>query len=318
MNKSRLLTLINIFTLYTDEYNHISMQEIISYLENEDIYVSRKAIYNDIKILRENGYEIQIIKGKQMKYYLLNHPLELVDAKLLYDSINSIEFISSNKRKEIIDKLFENISIYQKESILKTSKTNSKSYYNNEFLYILNDIQNAISSNKSVTFKYFDITLNKKKVYRKQQKKYTLVPYALVLINQRYYCIFYSDKYDSFSNYRIDKIDNLIINEQTYEKKPFNLDEYLSKSFNMFAGKKENITIEFHNELLNIVLDEFGLDILITNQNENTFTINITTTISNNFLSWLAQFGEKAKIINPSEIIERYKKHLNQILQLYD
>ena len=83
MNKNRLLKLLNIFIKYTDEEHFLSMQDIITLLEQEDIFVSRKAIYDDIKVLRENGYDIEIIKGKQMKYHLLNHTFDLIEAKLI-------------------------------------------------------------------------------------------------------------------------------------------------------------------------------------------------------------------------------------------
>ena len=85
----------------------------------------------------------------------------------------------------------------------------------------------------------------------------------------------------------------------------------------MFAGKPENITIQFQNELLNVVLDEFGLDLLIIDKSDTHFTINITTTITDNFLSWISQFKNKAKIIAPISIIERYKQHLKDILNTY-
>ncbi len=318
MNKSRLLKLLNIFIKYTDEDNYLSMQDIITLLEQEDIFVSRKAIYDDIKTLRENGYDIEIIKGKQMKYHLLNHSLDLIESKLIYDSINSINFLSPITTQKITDKVLNNISIYQKDSIIKSSKQTTNKYNNDKILYILNDLQNAINSNYLVKFNYFDITIDKQKQYRNNKKQYELIPYALVLMQQRYYCIFYSPQHKSFSNYRVDKIDNLTIINNSLEKIPFNLEEYLSKSFNMFAGNTENITIEFQNELLNVVLDEFGLDVLITNKNSKSFTINLTTTVSNNFLSWISQFGDKAKIKAPNSIIERYKQHLINILEFYN
>ncbi len=317
MNKNRLLKLLNIFIKYTDEEHFLSMQDIITLLEQEDIFVSRKAVYDDIKVLRENGYDIEIIKGKQMKYHLLNHTFDLIEAKLIYDSINSINFLSSKTTQSLSNKLLDTMSIYQKELIINSSlKTNSK-YNNDKTLYILSDLQNAIINAYLVSFNYFDITLDKQKKYRYNKKQYELLPYALVLIQQRYYCIFYSLQHKSFSNYRVDKIDNLTIKNESLEKMPFNLEEYLSKSFKMFAGKPENITIQFQNELLNVVLDEFGLDLLIIDKSDTHFTINITTTITDNFLSWISQFKNKAKIIAPISIIERYKQHLKDILNTY-
>ena len=293
------------------------MQEIISMLEEDNFYVSRKAIYDDIKTLRDNGYDIQIIKGSTMKYHLLNHSLDLVEAKLLYDFIQSTNFLTSKKSSEISDKILNNISTYQKESIIKTSRKNNSSLTSGHSLYIFNDLQYAISNNYMVSFKYFDITLNKKKKYRKEEKIYVLLPYALVLIQQRYYCIFYSKEHNSFSNYRLDKIDNLSIDKVVHEKIPFDIEEHLSKSFNMFAGKPENITIEFDNELLNVVMDQFGLDLMILDSNEKTFTINLTTTISDNFLSWITQFKTKAKIKDPKNIVARYKEHLLELINHY-
>lgn len=317
MNKLRLLILLEIFIKYSDENHYISLKDIMYYLENKGISVERKVIYNDIKLLNSLGYEIEIIKGKIMKYHLLNHPIESVEAKLIYDSLNSMNFISKEKTNKIIDSIFNQISIYQKKKIIKNSYIPNKTILNKNFLYILDSLQNAIENDKYVSFKYFDITLGKNKQYRKQKSDYTLIPYSLVLIQQNYYCIFYSEHYKSFSNYRVDRIDELQILEKQAIKIPFEIDKHIQKSFNMFSGLKELIKVEFKNDVFHRIVDKFGYDFTILEKKENSFIASFNISVSNSFFSWITQFGEDAIILSPKNVVDDFKSFLNTLINMY-
>lgn len=67
--KSKILYLERLFMDSTEEKT-LSMQAILSFLEEKGIRAERKSIYDDMETLRSFGMNIQYRRGKQGGYYL--------------------------------------------------------------------------------------------------------------------------------------------------------------------------------------------------------------------------------------------------------
>ena len=79
MNKKRLLKLIEILRNNTDNNHRLSINQIISLLEQNNIQISnRKTLYDDFKILNDYGYIIEYQNG----YYLSSSPFSYSEIKL--------------------------------------------------------------------------------------------------------------------------------------------------------------------------------------------------------------------------------------------
>ena len=74
-------------------------------------------------------------------------------------------------------------------------------------------LMDAIASTRPITFRYFDLDCYRQRVYRKNT--YRMVPYAIASQNGKYYCILYSFTHRDFGNYRIDKMDDIVVEEKT-------------------------------------------------------------------------------------------------------
>lgn len=66
----------------------------------------------------------------------------------------------------------------------------------------------------------------------------------------------------------------------------------------IFTGETERAEIRFHNSLINVVIDRFGEDVLITSSDDNCFTVSIDVAASPAFIALLLQFGDKLKILS--------------------
>jgi predicted DNA-binding transcriptional regulator YafY len=86
----------------------------------------------------------------------------------------------------------------------------------------------------------------------------------------------------------------------------------------MFSGVEKRVTIRFDQELLNVVIDRFGIEVDIKKVDEKYFEITETVYVSPTFLSWVIQFQNKAKIIEPIEVIEEMKQTLEITLKNYE
>ena len=193
---------------------------------------------------------------------------------------------------------------------------NENIYYNVDRLHV------AIAENKQVSFKYFDYDIKKEKKYRKNGDLYFVSPYALSWDDENYYLITFSEKYNDFTHYRVDRMTNIEIVDQPRVILPddeyFNIADYTKKVFNMFGGAEEIVKISFDNSLVNAVIDRFGKDITLEKVDENNFAVRINVAISSTFFAWIFQFGSKVKILSSEDVIKKYKCHLQDTIEQYE
>ena len=102
------------------------------------------------------------------------------------------------------------------------------------------------------------------------------------------------------------------------ENEHFNIAEYSKKVFNMFGGEEVTVKLKFDNSLVNAVIDRFGKDIMIGKLDDDSFSIWIKVALSSTFYAWLAQFGNKVKILSPDIVIEKYKCFIKDIINEYE
>ena len=97
-----------------------------------------------------------------------------------------------------------------------------------------------------------------------------------------------------------------------------NPSEYAKKTFGMFPGDEKNVEVRFDESLIGAVIDRFGKDTFIIDENNGYFRAVLKVAVSNSFLSWLFQFGGKAVILAPDEVIDQMKSLLNKVQNRYE
>ena len=178
-------------------------------------------------------------------------------------------------------------------------------------------ILHAIKHSYQISFYYFDYTISKEKKYRKNKKRYILTPYAVTSYEGKYYCVLYSEKYQSFTNYRIDKMETVRCIDQPVETIAFNLEEHLQTSIKMYAGKAETITIKCATDMASIILDEFGNQMIISEVKDEYFTLSLKTAITPTLLSWLLLFYDRVTVIQPAKLKEKLLTIANEVIDTY-
>ncbi len=320
--KLKNLYLMKIFLEKTDEDNALTLSQIITELERDGISAERKSIYDDIDSLQHYGIDINTRKSKTTEYYVANRTFELPELKLLVDAVQCSKFITHKKSNELIKKIESLTSSNQAMKLQRQVYVANRIKTMNESIYYnVDKLHQAISENWQVSFKYFDYSINKEKIYRKNGEKYITSPYALSWNDENYYMITYSEKYDDFTHYRVDRMNDIEILDQARVKLPdggqFDVAEYTKKVFNMFGGEEEAVRIQFDNTLVNAVIDRFGSDINIEKLDENSFSVRIRAAVSSTFFAWIFQFRDKAKIISPDYVAEKFRLMLAGTIQNY-
>ncbi len=311
----KILYLYKIMLEKTDEQHYITMSEIINQLELCGISAARKALYEDIEALRTFGLDIVQLKGSTSGYYVASRDFELPELKLLADAVSSSRFLTEKKSSELLKKIESLSSVYEAKQIQRQVFVANRVKAMNERIYLNVDvISRAIDEGKQISFNYFDYDVNKKKHYR--EGKRICHPYALTWEDERYYLISYYEKYNSISNFRIDRMESVEILDDSIKEKPkdFNVAEYMNSSFSMFSGEKQSVTLRFEKKLVNPVIDRFGKDVPIIPDGKNHFTVRVNVKPTDPFFAWLFQFGTKAEIIEPVEQKNKYREQLKAVL----
>ena len=87
---------------------------------------------------------------------------------------------------------------------------------------------------------------------------------------------------------------------------------------NMFSGTDERIRLKCNNDLVGVIIDRFGKDVMIMPVDDQHFLTHVNVTVSPQFFGWLAALGDLAKIISPAHVRESYQAHIIKIAAHYN
>lgn len=321
--KVKILYILKLLKEKSDEEHPIPTQEIIDYLGKQDIQAERKTIYSDIEALRDFGYDIVLNRAKTNGgYYLAHREFELPELKLLVDLVQSSKFITLKKSREFIKKL-EGMTSEQEARQLQRQvyvanrvKTENESIY-----YLVDEIHRAINANRMIAFQYVEMTVDKTERFKKGGKKYQVSPWALTWNDDCYYLIAYDHEAGIIKHYRVDRMHSITMLSQERkgqeEFRAFDLASYCQKTFRMFAGVEEKVTLRFDESYSGVAFDRFGKEIQIHKKADGTFTLCVPIMVSNQFFGWLAGLGTGVHIVSPAHVAGQYKEYLGKIREEY-
>ena len=317
----KLLVLYDILSKMTDENRALSTQEIITELDKRGIAVSRKVLPSDIALLNKYGYEVLSYTKKARYYYVVQHAFDTAEITFLSDIIMASK-LTAHRKRELINKLYSTIGIHRIPRRLNNvfSLDNAK-YGNPSLIYNIDAIENAIDENKKVSFLYYSLDEDKNKVYHSNKKRYVFNPLAMIWNKDNYYLLCYDDKHDGASRYRIDKMEEVKVEETPRLAKKefgnFNPETYRKQIVSMFGGKLNKVTIQFDKELLNDIYDKFGTNLHIQKVDANLFKTTLEVQTSKTFFIWVIGTLGKVRIISPVAVKKEFNAFVEQIKGSY-
>lgn len=323
--KMKLLYLLKILNEKTDENHRLSARELIEELAHYDICAERKSIYDDISCLTDFGYDIVYVKGKtDGGYYLAGREFELPELKLLVDAVQASRFITQKKSKELIGKLEKLAGPYEAKKLQRQVLVAGRIKTENESIYYNVDrIHKAIQEDTPVTFIYLEWNLQKELQPRKEGRQYQVSPFALTWKDENYYLIAYDEGEEKIKHFRVDKMSRItaIPERKRSGKEAFDkldIAEYTNKTFGMFGGEAETVTLLLPASMIGIIIDRFGKEITIRKREEGLVSVRVKAAVSNQFFGWLSGLGGGVMIMKPEKVKEDYKNYLKSILRHYE
>lgn len=207
--KFLIIYILEILKKYTDENHRLSPKEIIDILKKDyDMTVERKAIRRNIINLIELGYNIEY--SEKVRNVLVKNDLgktvsdknsiwtdfyierDFTDSelKLLIDGLLFSKHISSGQCKELVKKL-ENLSSKYFYSGAKHISTSNEQRSSNPQLFLnIELLDEAITNNKKVSFKYLEYDTDKKQHVKRRddgtERIYIISPYQMAIREDKY------------------------------------------------------------------------------------------------------------------------------------
>ena len=318
--KQRLLHIMKILLSETDEQHTLTATELIAKLALYGINAERKSVYADIELLGQFGIDIELTRGRSHGYYVASRDFELAEVKLLVDAVQSSRLITERKSQELIAKLSTLVSVPQAKQLRRQIYIAGRAKGINESVYYsVDSIHTAINENKKICFKYFEYDVNKERVYRRNGGAYTQTPVALWWSEDNYYLIAYSAKYDDLVHYRVDRMSDVAVALDacdSFDRNQFNAAEHGKRVFGMYSGEAVMATIAFDANLVSVLLDHFGADVSLRQDDER---VVVTAEVSQSpvFFGRLMQFGKRAEIIAPDSLRNALRDAAAEIASVY-
>lgn len=321
--KLKLLYIVQLLQERTDEEHPVTTQEIIDYLRTKGIAAERKSIYTDIELLTDYGLDIIRIKERPGGCYLASRPFELAELKLLVDAVQASKFITTKKSRELIGKLEDLCSKSQARQLHRqVVVTNRNKAVNENIYYNVDMIYNAIAENVKIQFQYFEWSVNKEMRLRRDGSFYVVSPWLLSWDDENYYLIAYDDRSGEIRHYRVDKMLKIGLRQEERDGKEkfedFDVAGYSRKTFGMFAGEEETVTLHCDSNLTGVMIDRFGKDVAMRKVDDDHIKARVNVAVSRQFFGWVAGLGAAVKIEAPDRVVADYKNYLREILAQYD
>ena len=320
--KLRTLYIMKMLLEKTDEKYTMSAADINKVLREYGMSADRKTVYSDVETLREFGIDVLQTKGTNSGYYIGSRKFELPELKLLVDAVQASKFISRKKSEELIKKLESLAGEHDARQLQRNVFIYNRPKTGNETIYYnVDQIHTAILKNRQIQYRYAEWTVKKELKPKKNGAVYTVSPWSLTWDDANYYLIAYDADADCMKHYRVDKMQQTCVTDQERVGKEkfqdFDLAEFSKKTFSMYGGHDEEVTLECGNDIIGVILDRFGTETIVMPVGEDRFRVRIPVVVSRQFFGWVTGIGENLHIAGPEHVRREYKEYLQSIVGRY-
>ena len=216
--------ILDILREQTDENHTMDQKAILDALNKEfNPPLDRKTVRRNIEYLIEMGVPI-IYTEKPRKGgndvwtdFYLSRDFTEPELRLLIDGLLFSNHLPYKRCMQLVEKI-ESLSSTHFKAHVKHIKTLPDTEINNQQIFLTIEVlDEAISNDKQVAFHYVNFGTDKKAHPKLESdgkpKDYIINPYQMVAKDGRYYLICNNDDYNILSNYRIDRIHRILVNQ---------------------------------------------------------------------------------------------------------
>ena len=312
--KLALLRILQILHKYSDLLHPLTQEKIAYYLDSEyGIVIERKAISRNISLLMDADVEIGHCREG---YYLETREFEDTELKLLVDSVLCNHNITAKHSADLIEKLCKLSNQYFRSHVKNVYAVKDWNKSDNSALFFnIEMIDMAINEGKQVQYDYNKYGKDKK-LHKSSFQRAT--PYQLILHNQRYYLMGYSEYWGNMIFHRLDRITNIkIYDAPAYPLKKIPGYEsgidYKRISTTMpylHSDKPERVEMLADAWVIDQVVDWFGKDLAVRETDDPEKIIISLWANPYSMSLWALQYVNYIEVISPAHLRNKIRDFL--------
>lgn len=285
-------------------------KEIVSAKEFSQLFnVSKRTILRDMETLSLSNIPIYSVQGINGGYGIMNE--YKVDKRLLNNSDLENILIALGGLEQIFISEEVEITLKKIEAMVSSSSIQSSihlSFYDwegrAEILHILKICQKSIAEKRLASFEYID--KNGLKSIRNVE------PYQLHFSENSWYMKGFCKQREDYRTFKLSRIDNLIMQEQTFSPR----EQILDQDESNYQVQQVKIKAFISPAIKDQFLERYGRKSIETDGNQrNLATIHVPQ--NNTGFQFLAGFGTNLEIIEPASYIEDFRNYLLEIAGKY-
>ena len=320
--KLALLRIWQILQKHSDYDHPMTHEDIIRHLSDDyGIEMERKAIGKNIADLREAGVDIG---SRRAGSYIDSREFEDSELKLLIDGVLQSKYITARHSKDLIEKLCGLSNKYFRSHVKNVYSVNEWDKTDNQALfYNIELVDEAIASGKKLQYDYNKYGLDAK-LHRSSFQRVS--PYQLILHNQRYYLMGYSDFMKTMTFQRMDHISNMQITDKSatpitdipgYEN-GIDFKKIATSMPYMYADNPEHIEFIADKSIVDQIIDWFGKEIRMSEFPDNKKKIKVEVVASPKAMEyWALQYVNHVEVTKPESLRARIKASLQNGIDKY-
>lgn len=348
--KLLIINILRILQKYSDENHRLSQKQIQEILRRDyEMEADRKAIHRNIMELRDCGYPIECEEkirkvtlrdpttGENVQeeqsvasgFYLV-HTFTDGELRLLIDGLLFSRHVHYQQCQQLVEKLESLGSLDFRSRISHIIRQPDRPIGNRELFLNIELLNEAISTGKKVRFHYVEYGTDKALHRRCRQdgtaREYVITPYQMATREGKYYVICNNDSFNTISNYRVDRIQNLKILDEP--GRPFESLEgangqrldmavYMREHPYMYAS--ENLWVKFwvKRAMIGDIVEIFGNEVRFLQEDEEGAIVSVHTNAM--AMRHFAQsFAPDVVVLEPRSLRQTIKKKLKESLACYE
>lgn len=278
---------------------------------SDKFQVSTRTIYRDIETLSLSGVPVYMSKGKNggislLEDFSINKTLLSKDDKeSLMLSLKALSTIEYPEISSVIDKVgFMNKTSNNDNWIdIDLSRWGNKPHADNKF----HKIKYAILNNKLIEFSYVNSFAN--------QSMRTIEPIKLIYKGQSWYLYAYCRLKEDFRLFRISRIKNLEIKEESFTKRDFKLVEENREEKEVWNTVKVRLKVK--KEALYRAFDDFDEESIMENK-DGTYEVTMEFPESEWLYGYILSFGPYVEVLEPLRIRNIVLQKMKETLNMYN
>lgn len=246
------------------------------------------------------------------------------ELRVLIDGVLSSRYITAGFSQALIEKICNLSSIYFRSSVRHIHSVSSwNKTVNSQVFCNIEIIDEAIESGYQIEYDYNKYGLDKKMHKTSHQ---CVSPYQMILHNQQYYLMAYSEYWKNMVFHRLDHITETKITKKTavplrsikgYE---YGIDYKKISSALPYMYTDTPVMIEFLADagIVDQVIDWFGTDCSLS-KTEDPTKVRVRVLASQDAMEhWAMQYGLHVEILSPESFRDRVRRALKTALEKYE